>query len=578
MILQDALSCGIPWAESRKLVYRNAPESCRDMFSEDGQFSEIEPFTPVEMDALKDLPSLVSIMTEPENYVTGIKSGARLGDARLSWHAGLIETSSSAEFLWLDLRELQIKIMYQNTFRGLPQMDERSKDQISEVFRYYNRALHTFRRLKFIRWTKIAVRDGRARIFIYNEQSPYPNQRAQLLLERSFFSNRPADCELLNEEIWQDAWPHVRKRMEFWRLEEGGELTDDYLDEAIRSDDKVLAAWAGGYMRRAGDPLVVERIREQIVGSPAEEARAAIRAAGRLWLNELENDVMAQYNRHGNSVGPAVADYIGAIGLTGRTFLPKILRTMTRRGDLATIMTAVAAMRSFPHTAEAKALPESLELLLRLSGDTESVVDKFPGIASDLYTTKEPRRSARPLTLEILRASAAGAIIETTAQSADEQTFAAVTSLIPFDSQLLDKLLEEIETSIRTDASTYLLGLLRAAVDTSKKWAANLPVTRRMVIISRTLMRVNKPEDRFPLLVEALPFLAAHVGSFHKDCKLEFCFHVDNLPMEPLISLRTILKGLPDEADIVDQLISRGGFSDKEKFLVSEMAVDRQGF
>jgi len=147
------------------------------------------------------------------------------------------------------------------------------------MIRFYNRVLHTFRRIKFVRWTKIIVRDSRLRIYIYNEKAAYPNPNIQLVLDRSLFGDdKPASCELLHGDLWK-AWPHVCDRIDFWRLEETGGLTDEVLNKALMSDDEILAAWAVANLTNADNPLAVNMIKQQIQSNSLEEAKTVLTRA-----------------------------------------------------------------------------------------------------------------------------------------------------------------------------------------------------------------------------------------------------------------------------------------------------------
>ncbi|HOO56286.1 MAG TPA: hypothetical protein PLN69_05660 [bacterium] len=575
MILLDCLSCGIPWPESRKMAYRVAPEKCRSEISDTGDFFEIEEVSDAEKQALNDLPKLHRVFEDMDEYVKSVKSGIRVDDAKLKWYAGLDRSGSAMKFYWADLREDKIKILFYREFWSSYQKSDLSIDQVSEVFRYYNRILQTFRRIRHLRWIKMIVRQGRLSIYLYDEKEPYPNQRSKLAFDRSFYSgNLVPDCSLLDSEKWEDAPAHIKKRIDFWKKEETGALTDEFLRECIQSDDEILVSWAIRNLRRADDPYVIDQIKKRVESQKLDEAKISVRVAGRLWLNQLENEVMSQYNRRGNSMGPAVAEYIGSIGVTGRSFLPKILRSLTRRGDFATLISSIRALGSFPHSMEARALPEVMDLMLNMAGNIEPVLERFPGVRTDIFGPQDPPVMITPLALEFLSASSVNAIIETTAHTSNGEVLEEIVGKFDLGSPFIEKVLEEIEYNIRTDMSDYVLRLVGDASSPEKKFDPDVPVSRRVIIATRTLMRINKPGERVMWLLKALPLISNHVGTFKKDSELKHTFHIENYPFEPYITIKSILKSLPDEHEIVNNILRHKNFSDKEKFIVQELAKD----
>lgn len=578
LTLLDCLSCGIPWPESRKNVYKAAPEECVRMISPNGVFHEVQPVTDAEKEALNEMMSLDAACKSFDEYITHPRAGIREGDSRLRWCARHDRTDTALNFFWADLRELKLKMLFHRQFQGAYHPDDFAADQITEMFRCYNRLLHTFRRMKCIRWIKLSVRQGQLKVYIFNEDAR-PSHKIQTIFERSFHrSDQPPVCDPLDEKLWASEQPHVLKRIEFWRLEELGQLTDDDIHNALNSDDEVLATWAVDHLNKADGPEVVELIRKQIKSKSAEEARAAIRAAGRLWLNDLEQDVMQQYNRRGNSIGPAVADFIGSLGMTGRPFLPKILRALTRRGDFATLISTIRALAAFPHSAEAAALPDTLAVILGIADDAEPILERFPGIRTDIYGPQDPPPLLQKFSLEVLRAAAVHQIIESTAKSAKEKTFVAAAKQIRLNSPFLEKLLLEIEKNSRSDAAGYLQNNILTAAATEAKSHPGVPVARRVVLAARTLLRITDPSKSADKLIELLPLIAAHVDSYRRDSKLQHSFFIENYPSEPFITLKSILKGLPGEDEIIDRLLRRENFSDfpvfsdKEKYLIREIA------
>ncbi len=571
MILLDCMSCGIPWPESRKTVFKSAPEECREAVNSSGDFFHFEQVNEVEREALKDLPTLERAFKATDEYLFNPKSGIRVKEQKLRWYAGCEKTDTAMHFYLADLREHKIKVLFHRQCWSAYHRIDSTTDQIAELLRYYNRTLHTFRRIKFIRWIKIAVRDGRVRIYLFNEKAMYPTPNVQLVLDRTLYrDDRQVACDLLHGELWK-AWPHVCDRIDFWRLEETGALTNDDIDKALLSDDEVLASWAVSNLRNADSPVAVDMIRKQIQSNSVDEAKAAVRTAGRLWLKDLEQDVMRQYNLRGNIIGPAVADFIGSLGVTGRSFLPKILRALTRRGDFATLIPTIRALGAFPHSTEAKALPAVLSLLLGLTDDVEPILERFPGIRTDVYGPQDPPRPLQKSSLEFLRTAAVDAIVETAAHFLDEETFAAIACQFPIESPYLEKLLEEIERYSRTDAGDTLLALLLGAAQHDPQ-TAHAPITRRAILTARTLMRVTPPEHRLQKLIAALHHISAHVGSYRKDSELSFNLHIDNYPSEPYITIKSIVKGLEDEEDLVKAALDSKNLTEKERFLIQELA------
>ncbi|HOX27947.1 MAG TPA: TOBE domain-containing protein, partial [bacterium] len=312
--LLDCVTCGIPWPESRKNMFKAAPEQCKTAISQSGSFFLLEPFSEVEREALKNVMPVDSVFSELDDYIFHPRSSVRAEDARVLWYVGTNSTDTSMHFSWADMREHKIKILFNRQFWSAFHRIDDTFDQLSEIYKYYNRVLHTFRRMKFIRWIKITLRDGRARIYIYNERAVYPEKNVQLVLERSFHRDEsPAFCDLLDGDYWTKAWPHVRDRIDFWRREETGALDDEYLETAVRSEDEILVSWAVANLNRASDPFMIELLKKHVQSNSVDEANAAVRTAGRLWLQDLEQDVMRQYNRRGNAMGPAVADFIGSM-------------------------------------------------------------------------------------------------------------------------------------------------------------------------------------------------------------------------------------------------------------------------
>ncbi|MFA6450073.1 MAG: hypothetical protein WCX65_11415 [bacterium] len=571
MILLDCMSSGIPWPESRKILYKNAPEACREALSPNSSFFDFEDINEVGIEALKDASTLERAFNEVDEYLFNPRSSVRVDEQKLRWYAGCEKSGSSMHFYYADLREHKIKTLFHRQCWSAYHSVDHSLDQAAALIKYYNRILHTFRRIKFVRWIKLVIRDGRVRIYIYNEKAAYPNPNIQLILERALFrEEQPASCELLHGELWK-AWPHVCDRIDFWRLEETGGLTDEILNNALKSGDEALVPWAISNLNNADNPFAVELIKKQIQSNSLDEAKAAVRTAGRLWLKDLEQDVMRQYNLRGNAIGPAVADFIGSLGVTGRSFLPKILRALTRRGDFATLIPTIRALGAFPHSSEAKALPDVLSVLLGLTDDVEPILERFPGIRTDIYGPHDPPVQLQITSLEALREEAVCAIIETTAHYSDPDTFAAVARQISIESPYIEKLLEEIESRSRSDAHETLLKLLHSAAQREPQ-ASPVPVTRRAVLVARTLMRITDPDERLSSLLAALHHISYHVGSYRRDSELGFNFHIDNYPTEPYITINSIIKGLPDEHDIIKGALESKNLSEKERYLIQELA------
>jgi hypothetical protein len=570
-ILLDCMSSGIPWPESLKTLYKSAPEECRETAATNGNFFLFEQVSEVEKEAMKDLPTLGRAFNELDEYLFHPKAGLRVEEQKLRWYAGCEKTGASMHFYLADLREHKIKVLFHRQCWSAYHSLDHSTDQIAAILRYYNRLLHTFRRIKFIRWIKIAVRDGRVRIYIYNDKATYPNPNIQLILERSLIrDDKPASCELLHGELWK-AWPHVCDRIDFWRLEETGGLTDEFLSNTLTSEDEILVAWAVANLKNADNPIAVDTIRKQIMSNSLEEAKTAVRVAGHLWLKDLEQDVMRQYNLRGNAIGPAVADFIGSLGVTGRSFLPKILRALTRRGDFATLIPTIRALGAFPHSAEAKALPSVMSILLGLTDDAEPILERFPGIRTDIYGPHDPPVLLQKSSLEALREEVVHAIIETTAHYSDTETFNAIARQITVESPYIEKLLEEIEKNSRGDVHDILLQLLHAAAQREPQ-ASPIPVTRRAVMTARTLLRITEPEERLHHLLAALHHISNHVGSYRRDSELSFSFHIENFPSEPYITINSIVKGLPDEDHIIKAALESTNLNEKERYLISELA------
>ncbi len=574
MILLDCLSLGIPWPESRKVIYKGAPEECRIALPCNGNFFYFEQVNEVEKESMQDLATLERAFTEMDDYTYHPKSGIRTGegDKRLLWYSGCERSGSAMHFYLADLREHKIKVLYHRQCWSAYHSVDHYTDEIAALLRYYSRVLHTFRRIKFIKWTKITARDGRVKIHIFNEKATYPNPSIQLAFEKAMFrEDQQPKCDLLHGDIWK-AWPHVRDRIDFWRLEETGELTDEAIAKALESDDEILVSWAVGYLRSAGEEKTVELIRKQISSRSLVESKAAVRTAGRLWLKDLEQDVMRQYNLRGNAIGPAVAEFIGSLGVTGRSFLPKILRALTRRGDFATLIPTIRALGAFPHSTEAKALPTVLSILLGLIDDVEPILERFPGIRTDVYGPQDPPILLQKPSLESLREESVHAIIETTAHYSDAETFDAIARQISVESPYMEKLLFEIEKYNRADAADALLSALHAASQHDPA-ASAFPLTRRAVMTARTLLRVSVPEDRAHRLVAALHHISAHVGSYRRDSEIGYNYHIENFPSEPYITLTSIIKGLPEEKDLVKELLQTKDINEKEKYLIQQLAA-----
>jgi hypothetical protein len=573
LTLLDCLTCGMPWAESRKAVFKAAPESCAAAVSNDGIFFEAQPVTDAEKGALKELLSLDVVFHDLDAYIGHHRAGIRSGDDRVDWFSGIKKTGGALDFYWADLREHKLKMLFQRQFRTPYHPEDYLIDQVAEMQRYYSRLYHTFRRMKFIRWVKISVRQGLARIYVFNEGGQAAG-KVQLIFERSFHrGDRSPACEMLDGNLWEAEKAHIRKRIDFWRLEETGALTDEDISAALHSEDEVLAGWALNYLRGAEDSAAVELIRKQISSKSAEEAKTAIRAAGRLWLNDLERDVMHQYNRRGNSIGPAVADFIGSLGMAGRPFLPKILRALTRRGDFATLISTIRALTAFPRSNEAAALSDIMSSILGIADDVGPILDRFPGIRTDLFGPQDPPVLLQRFSLETLRASAVHQIVESTAKATNGTTFLTLARELTIDSPFIEKLFSEIEINSRSEVSGYLEELITTAVSGAKR-NPGTPVARRVVLAVRTLMRVTASDERPKKFLELLPILAALVDSYKRDSQLFFTIQIENFPSEHFINVKSILKDLPEEDMIIDALLRMKNLSEQEKHLIQEIARD----
>lgn len=573
MTLLDCLSIGIPWPESRIMAYRLAPNRLKMILNETGAFYDLEPFSDMEKKSQKNMPTLDSVFQDTNSYVFNKKSGVRHGDARLNWYAECKQSGKSIVFTLADLREHKIKIFFQRQFWNPHNRGDLDIDQIAEISRYFSRVLYTFRRMNHIRWIKIMVFQGRITIYVYNDDSVPPEPNEQLILDRSFYSDsKTISCELLDSALWMNAAPHVRDRIDFWRLEESGGLTDQVLDRAVRSEDEILAGWAVAYLRTANESVFIDQIRKQIGGNSLEEARFAVRTAGRLWLNDLESDVMSSYNSRGNNLGPAVADYIGSIGIVGRPFLPKILNTLARKGDFATMLAVIRALGSFPRSGEAEHLPEFLSIMLGLCENLSPVIERFPGVENDLTNPVQPSKPLHKFALETLRAAAVHSIIKTAAQTATDETFSKIVGQIHIDSPYFENLLEEIEDNIRTDVTEQLVQMLDHIANPEWKHEIDIPVSRRIILVVRTVMRINKAPERAARLMAIIPHISYHVGTYKRDSKISYNFHVDNYPDRPFIDLKSILKGLPDKDSIIETLQNNKNFSDRDRYIIRKLS------